>query len=113
MVDARDLYPKGYHFVRKNKSVDLKERARCHTRTQRPTKYYIIGYEQAQCYKPVGECKERLYPDLYRLASPTSRFQLDSEDSPDPFATDVFYIGNLIRYYFLDVSLHFVKIYGF
>ncbi|KAH9479885.1 hypothetical protein JR316_0008518 [Psilocybe cubensis] len=101
MVDARDLYPKGYHFVRKNESVDLKGRARYRTRTQKPAKYYIVGYEQAQ-HCDLDKFTEKLDPVRYRLESPTSHFLLDSEDTPDPFATDVFYIGNLIRYYFLD-----------
>ncbi|PPQ89423.1 hypothetical protein CVT25_002189 [Psilocybe cyanescens] len=100
MIDAHDLYPKGYHFVRKNKSLNFKGRAQYHTRTQKPAKYYIIGYELARSYK--ADNKENLEPPVYNLTSPASCFRLDSEDSPDPFATDVFYIGNMIRYYFLD-----------
>ena len=40
MLDRSRMYPEGYHPIRLNRSQDFKRRAKRHTRTERPPRYY-------------------------------------------------------------------------
>jgi hypothetical protein len=112
MMDATPLYPKPYHpaepFRFRDFSLDswfpgLSNVAfpgfpRHYTRTQRPVKYYFTGLGSSRRYNPddgilipIGD--QKIVPDY--LASLLDRC--------DPFARDVYNLGDMIRMTFLTV----------
>jgi hypothetical protein len=44
------MYPQGFHPVQLNRSKDFKGRAKSYTRTQRPTRYYLIDFGLSHRY---------------------------------------------------------------
>jgi hypothetical protein len=103
MMDASDMYPDGFHPVKQNKNRDYKGRARNYTRTRRPPKYYFVDFGISRRYDPANV--RPLEGPIIGGDKTVPEFQGDKayEDS-DPFPTDVYYIGNLIRRDFLVVA---------
>lgn len=100
-MDAHDLYPGGYHPIDPNKSLDMRGAAKHFTRTQRPPKYYLIDFGLSRQYKP----EERPPSEPIVRGGDKSPPEHKTLDIPcDPFPTDVYYLGNLIREEFLQVS---------
>ncbi|KAI0245155.1 hypothetical protein BJV78DRAFT_1140876, partial [Lactifluus subvellereus] len=50
MFDPSSMYPEGFHPTRINRSRDFKRRAKGYTRTQRPTRYYLIDFGLSRQY---------------------------------------------------------------
>lgn len=99
-MDPRSLYPDGYHPIKTAKSLDYSGPARHFTRTERPPRYYLIDLGIAKQYKP----EER--PPLERIVRGGDKSPPEhrTPDIPcDPFPTDIYYLGNLIRKEFLQV----------
>ena len=100
MLDGMPLFPAGYHPRQTNRTRDYKGTARSYTRTQRPPKYYLIDFGISRKYDPAeGHPLEqpifggdKSVPEFHRSLDPC-----------DPYPTDVYYAGNLIREDFLDV----------
>src|ERR1700678_3157383 len=76
------------------KKPDLSGAAKFYTRTQRPSKYFIIDYGMSRRYEP-GE--NPLEPTIF----PDGK----TEGLQNPFHVDVYLAGDLVRETFLDVSL--------
>ncbi|EIN06250.1 hypothetical protein PUNSTDRAFT_127605 [Punctularia strigosozonata HHB-11173 SS5] len=98
MLDPRDMYPASFHPARPEKSGDGKAPARYFTRTQRPSRYYLIDFGLSQLYPP-GEPA---------IAFPTRggdrtvpEFAADYDADYDPFPVDVYYLGNWVREYII------------
>lgn len=93
-MDANDLYPESFHPVFRNKLPDFKTPAVPLSRLElpRPVKYYIADFGLSTRFSPgaprlvLGEKgADREVPEL-------------SDRVPyDPFKTDVFFIGNMLR----------------
>ncbi|KAJ7782417.1 kinase-like domain-containing protein [Mycena maculata] len=104
MVDAIPLYPRPYHPVRQEQRRDYKGRASYITRTRHPVKYYLIDFGISRKYPPdvrapsepiiVGGDKSA--PEFQ--VTPTGELPIEC----DPFPTDVYYIGNLMRRDFVE-----------
>jgi hypothetical protein len=99
MMEARGMYPDGWHPVSPWRGVGkkLNSHARCFTRTQRPPRYYFIDFGISGFYdrrQPVRDVVirggDRTCPD-------------NRETHADPFPTDVYYLGNVIKNSFVDV----------
>ncbi|KAI0930004.1 hypothetical protein AcW1_008785 [Taiwanofungus camphoratus] len=98
MMDPRPLYPDMYHPRLVLRTRDIKWRAKHYTRTVRPTKYYLIDFGLSRKYNldngPPREDPiwggDRTVPEFQQSHVPC-----------DPFPTDVYYLGNMIREDFL------------
>lgn len=101
-MDATSLYPDGYHPVRVNRTQDLSKLAKHYTRTQRPVKYYLTDFGLSRQYKP--EDRPPREPPIRGADKSVPEFK-DSDDPCDPFPTDVYYLGNMIRETFTEVSI--------
>ena len=101
MLDPTHLYPQSFHPMATDLSRDFTGNAKHFTRTQRPPKYYFIDFGISRRYDP-SETNPREIP-IWGGDKSVPEFQ-NSNEPRDPFATDVFYIGNAIRMNFLLVS---------
>lgn len=103
VADPRPLFPQMFHPVRYNCRRDNVERyATYYSRTARPTKYYFIDFGISRKYKP--EDVPFLEDPILGGDKSAPEFQV-SDDPQDPFPTDVYYIGNLVRQHLMKVCL--------
>ena len=100
MMDPVPMFPKLYHPLSKISSMDLKGYAKYYSRTLRPTKYYLIDFGLSRRYRP-EDGPPREYP-IWGGDKTVPEFQ-HSDDPCDPFPTDIYYLGNMIRENFLKV----------
>ncbi|CAL1706314.1 unnamed protein product [Somion occarium] len=94
MMDPKPIFPKLYHPAANRRTKDFSGRAKYYTRTVRPVKYYFIDFGISRQYSP---------DDVHPLEDPilggdktVPEFQ-NSNAPCDPFATNIYYLGNLIR----------------
>ena len=103
MMDPRNMYPELFHPVLLGMSLDWKGLAKHYTRTQRPTKYYIIDFGLSERFNPKDgppaswpvEGGDKTVPEFQDKTV---------QRSHDPFPTDIYYLGNLVREDFLQVN---------
>ncbi|KAJ7142051.1 kinase-like domain-containing protein [Mycena crocata] len=119
MMDGSEMFPKGYHpQFPKMKRDSYSRKAKYYTRTQRPPKYYFIDFGLSRRYE-TRDPPPRQPPILGGDKSvPEFRFSANGDPPQpcDPFPTDVYYLGNLIRTDFLEGNpiLHYEnRMYGF
>jgi hypothetical protein len=98
MFDPSGMYPKGYHPVQLNRSLNFKGRAKRYTRTERPPRYYLIDFGLS-----------RRYPSRDALDEPLRGGDKSAPEHRrggrcNPFRTDIYYLGNLVRDHFMQVS---------
>ena len=96
--DPSGMYPKGFHPVRLNRSRDFKGRAKSYTRTQRPTRYYLVDFGSSHRYNSRNALDDPL-PGGDNTAP-----EQQLEGLYNPFRTDIYDLGNVIRERFLKVS---------
>lgn len=106
-MDASSLYPDGFHPVALDKNPSFTGSAKHYTRTQQPPRYYLVDFSLSRQYIPVsGRLLQRPV-----LGADTTVPEFQGEglyNYSDPFSTDVYCIGNLIRTDFLVVrAVHF------
>ncbi|KAI0296108.1 kinase-like domain-containing protein [Multifurca ochricompacta] len=95
MLDPSGMYPKGYHPTQINRSRDFKGRAKRYTRTQQAPRYYLIDFGLS-----------RWYPSRDALDKPLRGGDKSAPEHEggrlcNPFHTDIYYIGNLVRQSFM------------
>nr|GAT58201.1 predicted protein [Mycena chlorophos] len=102
LMDGAHLYPRGFHpdFQHQHLKVDKYADASHTTRTWRPVKYYLVDFGISRRYTPAE-----------RKAGTRDRIILGGDKSPpehqgnqykvDPFATDVYFLGNFIKTEFM------------
>ncbi|KAJ3475558.1 hypothetical protein NLI96_g11761 [Meripilus lineatus] len=102
MMDPRPTFPEMFHPGRTSRSQDVQSDAKFHTRTARPTKYFFIDFglsskfEPGQDRKVMANCGgDRTVPEFIWHGV---------KREYDPFPIDVYYLGNLVREQFLEVS---------
>ncbi|KAL0952417.1 hypothetical protein HGRIS_006691 [Hohenbuehelia grisea] len=99
MMDASSLFLDEYHPYKLQRKLDLSGPARYSTRTQTPVKYYLTDFGLSRKYDPeAGPPREipirggdKTVPEFQKPLDPC-----------DPFPTDVYYVGNLIRQNFTE-----------
>lgn len=102
MMDPKPMYPDMYHPVLRLVNRNGKGYAKYYSRAIRPRKYYLIDFGISRKYKP---------SDAPFLEIPIRGGDKSvSEFNPvtrrcDPFATDIYYLGNAIRERFLEVCV--------
>ncbi len=99
MLDPSGMYPKGYHPIELNRSQDFKRRAERYTRTARPPRYYLIDFGLSRRYSSRDTLDQLLR--LGDRSTPEHRHG----GQYNPFFTDIYYLGNLVREHFILVRL--------
>lgn len=102
-MDPRGMFPKMFHPQIPERNSDFKGRAKHTTRTSNPVKYYFIDFGISRKFNPEdGPPRElpiiggdKTAPELQHCNDPV-----------DPFPTDIYYLGNIIRRKILDVCPH-------
>ncbi|KAJ3908074.1 kinase-like domain-containing protein [Lentinula edodes] len=97
-MDANSMYTRQYHPIKQKKRYNWSGRALHHSRTQCPPRYYFIDFGRSEMYDP-----SEPRPSEYALKSGGYTPPEGDADVPcDPFATDVYILGTMIRTSFLD-----------
>ncbi len=97
MLEPSGMYPTGFHPVKLNLNKDFKGKATAYTRTQRPPHYLFIDLGLSRRYPTRDITDEPLH------GGDRSAPELKSQKWSNPFHTDVYYIGNLVRDEFMKV----------
>ncbi|KAJ6555372.1 hypothetical protein DFH09DRAFT_923992, partial [Mycena vulgaris] len=106
-LDGQHLFPHGFHPQVQGLKPEEFRHAKYYTRTQRPVKYYPIDFGLSHKFAP-GEI-----PHTYIIeggdGSPSEFGTVEERRDlsirhklVDPFPTDIYYVGNMIRRWFLD-----------
>ena len=93
MIESEKMFPEGYHPKKVLLKPDLSGPAKFYTRTQRPSKYFIIDFGMARRYESDNDSP--LEPTIAK--DKVVKLQ-------NPYQVDVYLAGELIRHVFLDVS---------
>ncbi|KAI0744029.1 hypothetical protein C8Q80DRAFT_1107223 [Daedaleopsis nitida] len=95
MMDPHPMYPELYHFIMIDERRDYRGTAAHYSRTRRPCKYYWTDFGLSRRYDP-AETNPLEYPILGGDRT-VPEFLEDEHIPRNPFHTDVYYLGNLIR----------------
>lgn len=103
MMDVTRLFPTPYHPLDTRMKRDWSGRVSHLTRTQRPVKYYLIDFGLSVRYAPGAHRP----PEPIVLGGDRSAPEFRMKDGVlpmecDPFPTDIYYIGNLLRTDFVE-----------
>ncbi len=106
-MDATHLYPDLWHPSDIHRRRDWKGKAKHYTRTERPVKYYFIDYGLSELY---NRDTARTWPPLELPVHGGDKSAPENQEKNcntpcDPFATDIYYIGNLVRENFIQVRV--------
>ena len=99
MFDSSKMYPKGFHPVKIDRNRNFKGTAKAYTRTQRPPRYYFIDFGLSRQYLSRDAIDEPLQGE--DKSAPEHR----SKRRRNPFHTDIYYIGNLVRQEFMKAGI--------
>ncbi|KAI0044614.1 hypothetical protein FA95DRAFT_1583688 [Auriscalpium vulgare] len=99
MLDSSRMYPAGFHPNKIDRRRDFKGRAKHYTRTQIRPRYLYIDFGLSQRYGP--EDTPLVLPA--RGGDKTAPEHNDYDTPHDPFPTDVYYLGNLVKERFMAV----------
>lgn len=98
MMDATDLYPDGFHPMCQLLDATWTRKpvlAKYYTRTRTPVKYYFIDFGISCVFDPDDTSPIEIPVRAGDKSAPD--FEDDSLVPINPFPTDVYYIGNVIR----------------
>lgn len=99
MLDPSNMYPESFHPVVTDRSKDFRRKAKAYSRTWRPTKYLFIDFGHSRQYDPT---KGQALDEPLRGGDKSAPEHQNGELC-DPFPTDVYYLGNLVREEYLQV----------
>ncbi len=102
MFDPTNMYPESFHPVDRGRSKDFRRKAKGYSRTRRPTRYLLIDFGLSRRYDPAAG------PPLdqpLRGGDKSAPEHQDGETPCNPFPTDVYYLGNLVREDYLKVCV--------
>jgi len=95
MFDPSAMYPEGYHPVQLNRSLNFQGKAKQYSRTERPPRYYLIDFGLSRRYSSRDALDQPL------KGGDKSAPEHKSREPCNPFRTDVYYLGNLVRVHFM------------
>ncbi|KIJ18446.1 hypothetical protein PAXINDRAFT_167045 [Paxillus involutus ATCC 200175] len=104
MMDGEVLYDEPFHPLRPKRKRDLSGFASRRTRTERPPKYLFIDFGISRRYD--ASTKEPLEDPILGGDKTVPEFQ-HSDEPRNPFPTDVYYLGNMIREDFMTEKVGF------
>lgn len=104
MMDATPLFPEPWHPVDYFHTRDWKNKFKQYSRTQRPVKYYFIDFGFSRRYEsslsnplePAGGGGDKTVPE-----------HQDPNTLSNPFFTDIYCVGNIIRTKIMTVAYGF------
>ncbi|PCH36039.1 hypothetical protein WOLCODRAFT_91811 [Wolfiporia cocos MD-104 SS10] len=101
MMDPAPMFPNLYHPIRTYMKRDFSGRVRFHySRTERPTRYFYVDFGLSRRYGPDDNDPQEL--PILGGNKTVPEFQQEGYDMPsNPFCTDIYYLGDLIRDSFL------------
>jgi hypothetical protein len=102
MLDPTNMYPNSFHPVVLGRSKDFRHKAKGYSRTRRPTRYLLIDFGLSRQYDPNNG------PPLDKPLHGGDRSAPEHQDGVtrcNPFPTDVYYLGNLVRQHYIQVSV--------
>ncbi|KAI1795572.1 hypothetical protein LXA43DRAFT_991162 [Ganoderma leucocontextum] len=99
MMDARPMYPDGFHPCDTFLTPDYSRIAKYYSRTRRPVRYYLIDFGISRQFEE-NDPNPTAVPILSADRS-VPEFQEDEDSARDPFPTDVYLLGNAIKKDFL------------
>ncbi|KAF8506378.1 kinase-like domain-containing protein [Gautieria morchelliformis] len=106
MMDPRKLYPNGFHPLNIDYDYKRNRFARHWTRTERPPKYFLIDFGLSRFYDPKHGPPEDL--PVRGIDRTAPEIQGDKyNECCNPFATDIYYVGNMIKMEFVEVRFGF------
>jgi hypothetical protein len=100
MLDPSHMFPESFHPAVIDRSKDFRRKAKWHSRTRRPTRYLLIDFGLSRRYDPANG------PPLdlpIRGGDKSAPEHQDRVTPHNPFPTDVYYLGNLVREDYLQV----------
>ena len=97
MFDPSEMYPQGFLPTQVDRSKNFKGRAKRHTRTQRPPRYYLIDFGLSRQYR------SRKALDIPPRGDDESAPEHQNATQCNPFYTDIYYLGNLVGQEFIQV----------
>jgi len=100
MLDPSNMFPKSFHPTSIKRSRDFRGKAKGYARTWCPPRYLLIDFGLSRQYDPANG------PPLeqpLRGGDKSAPEHQDRETPCDPFPTDVYYLGNLVREDFIQV----------
>ncbi|TFK74317.1 hypothetical protein BDN72DRAFT_833669 [Pluteus cervinus] len=110
MMDGEAMFPEGWNAVRGYLTPRGEKHSTIYTRTQRPSRYYFIDFGLSRCFDP---------SDSNPLAEPivggdkTVPEFLTDREAFNPFHTDIYYLGNMIREFVMQgTELEYKGYYG-
>ena len=106
MLDPSEMYPESFHPVALKRSKDFRKKAKAYSRTRRPPRYLLIDFGLSRQYDPTNG------PPLempLRGGDKSAPEHQDRDNPSNPFPTDVYYLGNLVKEQFskVPVSIYF------
>lgn len=87
--------------IDRSRDRDFRRKANWYSRTRRPTKYLLIDFGLSRRY---GLANGSQLDKLYRGGDKSAPEHQDVTRPCNPFPTDVYYLGNVIREYFMQVQ---------
>ncbi|KAI0358593.1 hypothetical protein OH77DRAFT_1449137 [Trametes cingulata] len=104
MMDPTGLVSEPYHPLLPHLSYDGRRKVSTSTRTRHPVKYYLIDFGISRRYP--ADCASPREPPIWGGVKTVPEFQ-HSNEPRDPFPTDIYYLGNLVRQNFVEKSAAF------
>ncbi|KAF8506373.1 hypothetical protein JB92DRAFT_3122141 [Gautieria morchelliformis] len=99
-------YPNGFHPLNIDYDYKRNRFARHWTRTERPPKYFLIDFGLSRFYDPKhGPPRDLPVRGIDRTAPEIQGDRYN--EFCDPFATDIYYAGNMIKMEFVEVRFGF------
>jgi len=98
MLDPTNMYPDSFHPVALGRSKDFRHTVKRYSRTRRPTRYLFIDLGLSRRYDPANgpPLDEPLHG-----GDRTAPEHRDGKTPCNPFPTDVYYLGNLVRQHYV------------
>lgn len=100
MFDPSNMYPDSFHPADIRRSKDFRRKARGYSRTWRPTRYLLIDFGLSRLYDPTNG---PTLDDPVRGGDKSAPEHQDDKTPCNPFPTDVYYLGNLVREDYIQV----------
>ncbi|KAI0048894.1 hypothetical protein FA95DRAFT_1653412 [Auriscalpium vulgare] len=104
MLDPSSMYPDSFHPRKINRRKNFKGKAKHYTRTHCRPRYYYIDFGLSRRYDPV---KGPPLDEPLEGGDKSAPEHRDQSKRCNPFFTDIYYLGNLIRETFIYKRLGF------
>jgi hypothetical protein len=100
MLDPSNMYPNSFHPADIERSKDFRRKAKRYSRTRRPSRYLLIDFGLSRRYDPANG--PPLDEPIHGGDKSAPELQ-DGQTPYNPFPTDVYYLGNLVREDYMEV----------